>query len=399
MKTLIKKLIESIFNDEYNSDDIIDNDNTISDIILQEEIKKLSDNIHNSTEYPDNFSDLALAQEYAELGISLSEYIFKSSYGKEEDYQFKCKFKDYDNTLYYDEISFTYSNNHFTKDIKELTIYLDHYHIYDIVLNTAYATYSLKQNILSLQIFTLVQQIININKQYIIDNIKIDFPNGKKVKQIDIESPSSKDKTIITTDILNYISNITISTDFGETYNSIFKTYKTKYINFSSPSLKVDNFKTVYNIFSFFKKQGIKKMKMKYEFIDVENNTPIINNIDNILDLFNYFCIKNNIEQYQFSNKSEIEDVLFYKVMNYLDKYYTNIRKTTCTIKTETIEKDEKGQYANIFINHDTYINEKFTYFIFHYKFYKTGYYELIGLKRNSKDEEIKEINDLYYLD
>ena len=109
MNKLIKRLIESLFDD---IDDIVDNDTTQSVFtqkVIDDELNTLKNKPWNKTEYPSGYSDLENLYKIGELYISPITQLVP--YMRLDYYEIRCKFAGYNINDSYDCVEI-YIRNH-----------------------------------------------------------------------------------------------------------------------------------------------------------------------------------------------------------------------------------------------------------------------------------------------
>ena len=112
MNKLIKRLIESLFDD---IDDIVDNDATQSVFtqkVIDDELNTLKNKSWNKTEYPSGYSDLDKAENLYKIGeLYISSITQLVSYKRLDYYEIRCKFTGYNINDSYDCVEI-YIGNH-----------------------------------------------------------------------------------------------------------------------------------------------------------------------------------------------------------------------------------------------------------------------------------------------
>lgn len=410
MNKYIKKLLESLFDNETN---IVDDDNVISDIVMSETLSSLYKKYpNNKTEYPEGFYEIDLAEQYAKLGYNLCNDIDPEP----QWCYFKCNFKDYDNSLKYNSIEVYTNIGYLLKHM--YTIYLDNYHIHSIQFVTygdfpdrnylSFHYKSRERSIALMSFFRLFLIIKNTDSNYIIDEINIGIDTNtenndenwsyyikelKNACEIDFTSfmntkIKNKKQIPITTEFINEFPTINIITDNG--LQPISKAYKQKTISFMNPSILVDNNTTLYNLLMYFKQLGFNKIKPNF-YINVQDETSEFKGMNNIHDIYAYFYVANNIDRFQFTKKDKLEIINYLienPVSSYLEDNY-DIHRTLYTLFNSSFGdkgKDKHGTYiiADISFSLSSALKEKTDkqqYLNFFYKFYKSGYFELIKIE------------------
>lgn len=145
MNKLIKRLIESLFDD---IDDIVDNDaiqSVFTQKVIDDELNTLKNKSWNKTEYPSGYSDLDKAENLYKIGeLYISSITQLVSYKRLDYYEIRCKFAGYNINDSYDCVEI-YIGNH-----KICSIYVTDNIIHKIIIyasdanDSEYVTYSTK---------------------------------------------------------------------------------------------------------------------------------------------------------------------------------------------------------------------------------------------------------------
>lgn len=395
MNKLIKRLIESLFDD---IDDIVDNDATQSVFtqkVIDDELNTLKNKSWNKTEYPSGYSDLDKAENLYKIGeLYISSITQLVSYKRLDYYEIRCKFAGYNINDSYDCVEI-YIRNH-----KICSIYVTDNIIHKIIIyasdanDSEYVTYSTKKHFVYINTYFLMN--VYIKNNYTIKSLFIDFKDEKipsDIKYIYIES--SEDYPITFDNINSYVNTFVISEsdNYFDNINSdviqetsvskhisIAKAWKRAFITFTSSTV-FDDLKSFDAFLNYFKKQGFKRYKM-------ESQSPCVhpgeyNGFKYGEDLFNQFVIDNNFERYLYKkDKDEIETIINKETILYLQNkgynvptygYMTSIYYGSKDKGEQG--KDEHGNFMKVrymFEFDDKETNEHI-YSINIWKFYKSG--------------------------
>ena len=393
MNKLVKRLIESLFDD---IDDIVDNDATQSVFtqkVIDDELNILKNKPWNKTEYPSGYSDLDKAEKLYKIGeLFISSINCISSYMKLNYFEMRCKFAGYNIEGLDDCIEIVEGT------LKVCSIYVHDNIINKIIIYVNYMTsdyvryYESKHSII---INTYFLMNVYIKNNYTIKSLFIDFKDEKipsDIKYIYIES--SEDYPITFDNINSYVNTFVISEsdNYFDNINSdviqetstqkpisISKVWKTSYITFEYPNV-FDTLKSFDDFLNFLKKLGFKKYRM--------NSQPFIlqpskyKGFEYGEDLFKQFVIDNNFEQYTFKDLIKIETIINKETILYLQNkgynvptygYMTSIYYGSKDKGEQG--KDEHGNFMKVrymFEFDDKETNEHI-YSINIWKFYKSG--------------------------
>ena len=393
MNKLIKRLIESLFDD---IDDIVDNDATQSVFtqkVIDDELNKLKNKSWNKTEYPSGYSDLDKAENLYKIGeLYISSITQLVSYKRLDYYEIRCKFAGYNINDLYDCVEI-YIRNH-----KICSIYVTDNIIHKIIIyasdanDSEYVTYSTKKRFVYINTYFLMN--VYIKNNYTVEKVFIDFEDGIPSKIEDIIMISTDDYPITSDNINSYANTFVISEsdNYFDNINSdviqetstqkpisISKVWKTSYITFEHPNV-FDTLKSFDDFLNFLKKLGFKKYRM--------NSQPFIlqpskyKGFEYGEDLFKQFVIDNNFEQYVFKDLIKIETIINKETILYLQNkgynvptygYMTSIYYGSKDKGEQG--KDEHGNFMKVrymFEFDDKETNEHI-YSINIWKFYKSG--------------------------
>lgn len=378
MNKLIKRLIESLFDD---IDDIVDNDATQSVLtqkVIDDELNTLKNKSWNKTEYPSGYSDLDKAENLYKIGeLYISSMKQLLSYKRLDYYEIRCKFAGYNINDSYDCVEI-YLGNH-----KICSIYVTDNIIHKIIIYTCdfnncdYVKYSTKKHFVYIDTYFLMN--VYIKNNYTVEKVFIDFEDGIPSKIKDIIMISTDDYPITSDNINSYANTFVMSSTNDQKPISISKVWKTSYITFEYPNV-FDTLKSFDDFLNFLKKLGFKKYRM--------NSQPSIlqpskyNGFEYSEDLFNQFVIDNNFEQYTFKDLIKIETIINKETILYLQNKGYNV--PTSGYMTSIYYgskdkgeqgKDEHGNFMKVrymFEFDDKETNEHI-YSINIWKFYKSG--------------------------
>lgn len=378
MNKLIKRLIESLFDD---IDDIVDNDATQSVFtqkVIDDELNTLKNKPWNKTEYPSGFSDLDNAENLYKIGeLYISSITQLVSYKRLDYYEIRCKFAGYNINDSYDCVEI-YIRNH-----KICSIYVTDNIIHKIIIYASdandceYVTYGTKKRFVYINTYFLMN--VYIKNNYTIEKVFIDFEDSIPSKMKDIIMISTDDYPITSDNLSSYINTFVMSSTNDQKPISISKVWKTSYITFEYPNV-FDTLKSFDDFLNFLKKLGFKKYRM--------NSQPSIlqpskyKGFEYGEDLFKQFVIDNNFEQYTFKDLIKIETIINKETILYLQNkgynvptygYMTSIYYGSKDKGEQG--KDEHGNYMKVrymFEFDDKETNEHI-YSVNIWKFYKSG--------------------------
>ena len=378
MNKLIKRLIESLFDD---IDDIVDNDATQSVFtqkVIDDELNTLKNKSWNKTEYPSGYSDLDNAENLYKIGeLYISPITQLVPYMRLDYYEIRCKFAGYNINDSYDCVEI-YIRNH-----KICSIYVTDNIIHKIIIyasdanDSEYVTYSIKKRFVYINTYFLMN--VYIKNNYTVEKVFIDFEDGIPSKIKDIIISSTDDYPIISDNINSYANTFVMPSTNDQKPISISKVWKTSYITFEHPNV-FDTLKSFDDFLNFLKKLGFKKYRM--------NSQPSIlqpskyKGFEYGEDLFKQFVIDNNFEQYTFKDLIKIETIINKETILYLQNkgynvptygYMTSIYYGSKDKGEQG--KDEHGNFMKVrymFEFDDKETNEHI-YSINIWKFYKSG--------------------------
>lgn len=378
MNKLIKRLIESLFDD---IDDIVDNDATQSVFtqkVIDDELNTLKNKLWNKTEYPSGYSDLDKAENLYKIGeLYISSITKLVSYKRLDYYEIRCKFADYNIYDSYDCVEI-YIRNH-----KICSIYVTDNIIHKIIIYASdandceYVTYGTKKRFVYINTYFLMN--VYIKNNYIVEKVFIDFEDGIPSKMKDIIMSSTDDYPITSDNLSSYVNTFVMSSTNDQKPISISKVWKTSYITFEYPNV-FDTLKSFDDFLNFLKKLGFKKYRM--------NSQPSIlqpskyKGFEYGEDLFKHFVIDNNFEQYTFKDLIKIENIINKETILYLQNkgynvptygYMTSIYYGSKDKGEQG--KDEHGNFMKVrymFEFDDKETNEHI-YSVNIWKFYKSG--------------------------
>ena len=379
MNKLIKRLVESLFDD---IDDIVDNDTTQSVFtqkVIDDELNTLKNKPWNKTEYPSGYSDLDKAENLYKIGeLYISSITQLFPYKRLDYYEIRCKFVGYNINDSYDCVEI-YIENH-----KICSIYVTDNIIHKIIIYASdandceYVKYSIKTKFVY-NIDTYFLMNVYIKNNYTVEKVFIDFEDGIPSKMKDIIISSTDDYPIISDNINSYANTFVMSSTNDQKPISISKVWKTSYITFEYPNV-FDTLKSFDDFLNFLKKLGFKKYRM--------NSQPSIlqpakyKGFEYGEDLFKQFVIDNNFEQYTFKDLIKIETIINKETILYLQNkgynvptygYMTSIYYGSKDKGEQG--KDEHGNFMKVrymFEFDDKETNEHI-YTINIWKFYKSG--------------------------
>lgn len=378
MNKLIKRLIESLFDD---IDDIVDNDATQSVFtqkVIDDELNTLKNKPWNKTEYPSGYSDLDKAENLYKIGENyISSITQLVSYKRLDYYEIRCKFADYNINDSYDCVEI-YIRNH-----KICSIYVTDNIIHKIIIYASdandceYVTYGTKKRFVYINTYFLMN--VYIKNNYIVEKVFIDFEDGIPSKMKDIIMSSTDGYPITSDNLSSYVNTFVMSSTNDQKPISISKAWKTSYITFEYTNV-FDTLKSFDDFLNFLKKLGFKKYRM--------NSQPSIlqpskyKGFEYGEDLFKQFVIDNNFEQYTFKDLIKIENIINKETILYLQNKGYNVPTYgyMSSIYYGSKDKGEQGkdEHGNfmkvryMFEFDDKETNEHI-YTINIWKFYKSG--------------------------
>lgn len=378
MNKLIKRLIESLFDD---IDDIVDNDVTQSVFtqkVIDDELNTLKNKPWNKTEYPSSYSDLDNAENLYKIGeLYISSITQLVSYKRLDYYEIRCKFAGYNINDSYDCVDISIGNH------KICSIYVTDNIIHKIIIYASdandceYVTYGTKKRFVYINTYFLMN--VYIKNNYTVEKVFIDFEDSIPSKMKDIIMSSTDDYPITSDNLSSYINTFVMSSTNDQKPISISKVWKTSYITFEYPNV-FDTLKAFDDFLNFLKKLGFKKYRM--------NSQPSIlqpskyKGFEYGEDLFKQFVIDNNFEQYTFKDSIKIETIINKETILYLQNkgynvptygYMTSIYYGSKDKGEQG--KDEHGNYMKVrymFEFDDKETNEHI-YSVNIWKFYKSG--------------------------
>lgn len=378
MNKLIKRLIESLFDD---IDDIVDNDATQSVFtqkVIDDELNTLKNNPWNKTEYPSGFSDLDNAENLYKIGeLYISSITQLVSYKRLDYYEIRCKFAGYNINDSYDCVEI-YIRNH-----KICSIYVTDNIIHKIIIyanddnDCEYVTYGTKKRFVYINTYFLMN--VYIKNNYTVEKVFIDFEDGIPSKMKDIIMSSTDDYPITSYNLSSYVNTFVMSSTNDQKPISISKVWKTSYITFEYPNV-FDTLKAFDDFLNFLKKLGFKKYRM--------NSQPSIlqpskyKGFEYGEDLFKQFVIDNNFEQYTFKDLIKIENIINKETILYLQNKGYNVPTYgyMSSIYYGSKDKGEQGkdEHGNFMkvrymFEYDDKETNEHIYTINIWKFYKSG--------------------------
>lgn len=378
MNKLIKRLIESLFDD---IDDIVDNDATQSVFtqkVIDDELNTLKNNPWNKTEYPSGFSDLDNAENLYKIGeLYISSITQLVSYKRLDYYEIRCKFAGYNINDSYDCVEI-YIRNH-----KICSIYVTDNIIHRIIIyanddnDCEYVTYGTKKRFVYINTYFLMN--VYIKNNYTVEKVFIDFEDGIPSKMKDIIMSSTDDYPITSYNLSSYVNTFVMSSTNDQKPISISKVWKTSYITFEYPNV-FDTLKSFDDFLNFLKKLGFKKYRM--------NSQPSIlqpskyKGFEYGEDLFKQFVIDNNFEQYTFKDLIKIENIINKETILYLQNKGYNVPTYgyMSSIYYGSKDKGEQGkdEHGNFMkvrymFEYDDKETNEHIYTINIWKFYKSG--------------------------
>lgn len=377
MNKLIKRLIESLFDD---IDDIVDTDTTQSVFtqkVIDDELNTLKNKPWNKTEYPSGYSNLDNAENLYKIGELYISSITQLDPYMRVDYEIRCKFAGYNINDLYDCVEI-YIRNH-----KICSIYVTDNIIHKIIIyaddnnDCEYVKYGIKKRFVDINTYFLMN--VYIKNNYTVEKVFIDFEDGIPSKRKDIIMSSTNDYPITSDNLSSYVNTFVMSSTNDQKPISISKVWKTSYITFEYPTV-FDTLKSFDDFLNFLKKLGFKRYRM--------NSQPSIlqpskyKGFEYGEDLFKQFVIDNNFEQFTFKDFTRIENIIDKETILYLQNkgynvptynYWTSIYYGSKDKGEQG--KDEHGNFMKVrymFEFDDKETNEHI-YSVNIWKFYKSG--------------------------
>lgn len=391
MNKLIKRLIESLFDD---IDDIVDNDATQSVFtqkVIDDELNTLKNKPWNKTEYPSGFSDLDKAENLYKIGeLYISSITQLVSYKKLDYYEIRCKFADYNINDLYDCVDISIGNH------KICSIYVTDNIIHKIIIyanddnDCEYVTYGTRRHYVYINTYFLMN--VYIKNNYTVEKVFIDFEDGIPSKMKDIIMNSTDDYPITSDNINSYANTFVISEsdNYFDNINSdviqetstqkpisISKVWKASYVNFEHPTV-FDTLKSFDDFLNFLKKLGFKRYRMDSQPSILQPSK--YKGFEYGEDLFKQFVIDNNFEQYTFKDLIKIETIINKETFRYLQNKGYNVPTygymTSIYYGSKDEQgKDEHGNYMKVryMFEYDDKETGEHIYTINIWKFYKSG--------------------------
>lgn len=379
MNKLIKRLVESLFDD---IDDIVDNDATQSVFtqkVIDDELNTLKNKPWNKTEYPSGYSNLDKAENLYKIGeLYISSITQLFPYKRLDYYEIRCKFASYNINDSYDCVEI-YIENH-----KICSIYVTDNIIHKIIIYASdandceYVKYGTGRKFVYIDTYFLMN--VYIKNNYTVEKVFIDFEDSIPSKIKDIIISSTDDYPIISDNINSYANTFVMSSTNDQKPISISKVWKTSYITFEYPNV-FDTLKSFDDFLNFLKKLGFKKYRM--------NSQPSIlqpskyKGFEYGEDLFKQFVIDNNFERYLYKkDKDEIETIINKETILYLQNKGYNVPTYgyMTSIYYGSKDKGEQGKdehgnfmYVRYMFEFDDKETNEHIYTINIWKFYKSG--------------------------
>ena len=261
MNKLIKRLIESLFDD---IDDIVDNDATQSVFtqkVIDDELNTLKNKPWNKTEYPSSYSDLDNAENLYKIGeLYISSITQLVSYKRLDYYEIRCKFAGYNINDSYDCVDISIGNH------KICSIYVTDNIIHKIIIyanddnDCEYVTYGTRRHYVYINTYFLMN--VYIKNNYIVEKVFIDFEDGIPSKMKDIIMNSTDDYPITSDNLSSYVNTFVMSSSNDQKPLSISKVkeWKASYVNFEHPTV-FDNLKSFDDFLNFLKNQDLRNIE------------------------------------------------------------------------------------------------------------------------------------------
>lgn len=378
MNKLIKRLIESLFDD---IDDIVDNDTTQSVFIqkvIDDELNTLKNKPWNKTEYPSGYSDLDKAENLYKIGeLYISSITQLVPYKRLDYYEIRCKFAGYNINDSYDCVEI-YIGNH-----KICSIYVTDNIIHKIIIyaddtnDCEYVKYGIKKRFVYINTYFLMN--VYIKNNYTVEKVFIDFEDGIPSKMKDIIMNSTNDYPITSDNLSSYVNTFVMSSTNDQKPISILKVWKTSYIKFEYPNV-FDTLKTFDDFLNFLKKLGFKKYRMQSQPSILQPSK--YKGFEYGEDLFKQFVIDNNFEQCTFKDSIKIENIINKETILYLQNKGYNVPTYNymTSIYYGSKDKGEQGKdehgnfmYVRYMFEFDDKETKKHIYSVNIWKFYKSG--------------------------
>lgn len=392
MNKLIKKIIESLFDDDVYRDINDIYTASMSQEVLKSDIKKFLKLPCNAIEIPEGFMDIPYLEAlykvgylYVDLYLNRIRENFREN--EKKKLKIKCKLKNYDDTIDTDIIEIYGPEPYIDSDpilICSIQIDIDKHYIKELHFFKQECSTGAMTDRVEMTVYYAIN--IFLNKGFTIQKIILDNSRlYNNIKIVEINNCVVTDET----------TTIPIKSDYIETYKRIY----IKQGNSELPINKVlknsttitfqytnvfNDLKTFEDFLYYLKDMKYKKFKMFTQPL-ILNNTQY-KDFKYGEDLFNYFIIDNNLEQYSFTKKSELSELIKNKIITYLNtnkKYnipsygYMN----TCDFTGKG--KDNHGDFINVTfcIDYDDKNIKNHTYKHIYIKifcrFYKSGLLEI----------------------
>lgn len=378
MNKLIKRLIESLFDD---IDDIVNNDVTQSVFtqkVIDDELNALKDKRWNKTEYPSGFPYLDKAEKLYKIGeLYISSITQLVSYKKLDYYEIRCKFAGYNINDSYDCVDISIGNH------KICSIYVTDNIIHKIIIyanddnDCEYVTYGTKRRYVYINTYILMN--VYIKNNYTVEKVFIDFEDGIPSKMKDIIMNSTDDYPITSDNLSSYVNTFVMSSSNDQKPLSISKVkeWKASYVNFEHPTV-FDTLKSFDDFLNFLKKLGFKRYRMDSQPSILQPSK--YKGFEYGEDLFKQFVIDNNFEQYTFKDLIKIETIINKETFRYLQNKGYNVPTygymTSIYYGSKDEQgKDEHGNYMKVryMFEYDDKETGEHIYTINIWKFYKSG--------------------------
>ena len=375
MKQLVKLLIESLFD---NDDNILDIDNPeISDNLMKNELSILQKHKGNLTQYPEGFYNIQYAEDLidvADLFINILDSV--NRYKEEKEYVYSCEFKEFSENLEYDRINI-YSRHPVTHKNQTLLFHLNliGHHIYYIQFEnrTKYCRFTDGKKTVVIYITDILPAILN---KCSLDEVRLynaETQDPKKVRTYVFCGTSNNDEyTMIPRDVVENMPVFTVPNGTSG-YAPICQVNKNAMLKLSY-GLRFPDFETLWMFLDYFKKQGFRKFKQSslFNIYDTEKGYKGIYNAN---ELFDKFVQENMFEMYSFSDKYDINNIIFNVASEYC-RVNLEYDGRDMLYETEWGDKgkDNNGQYVNIQFSCDYNDNDNIHRYVkLAYKFYKSG--------------------------
>lgn len=378
MNKLIKRLIESLFDD---IDDIVDNDTTQSVFtqkIIDDELNTLKNKPCNKTEYPSGYSDLDNAENLYKIGeLYISSITQLVPYKRLDYYEIRCKFAGYNINDSYDCVEIHIGNH------KICSIYVTDNIIHKIIIyaddtnDCEYVKYGIKKRFVYINTYFLMN--VYIKNNYTVEKVFIDFEDGIPSKMKDIIMSSTDDYPITSDNLSSYVNTFVMSSTNDQKPISISKVWKTSYIKFEYPNV-FDTLKSFDDFLNFLKKLGFKKYRMQSQPSILQPSK--YKGFEYGEDLFKQFVIDNNFEQCTFKDSIKIENIINKETILYLQNKGYNVPTYNymSSIYYGSKDKGEQGKdehgnfmYVRYTFEFDDKETNEHIYSVNIWKFYKSG--------------------------